>query len=216
MRYVEAAVGLRERKKEETRRRIAETARELFVERGFDEVTVAEVARAADVSQKTVFNYFPTKEDLFYWRMESFEEELLAAVRDRAPGESVLSAFGRFLMAQRGLLAKHEPEAREQLVRISRMIDASPALRAREQQVLAGYTASLAAVLADETGARADDVEPRVAATAMMGVHRGLIEYVRGRMVAGELTPRLSRDVRAQAKRALALLERGLGGYAVR
>src|SRR3954469_18157698 len=140
---MEAAGGLRERKKEETRRRIAQTARELFVERGFDRVTVDEVARAADVSQKTVFNYFPTKEDLFYWRMESFEEELLAAVRGRAEGESVIAAFGRFLLEQRGLLANHEPEAREQLVRISRMIEESPALRAREEQVLAGYPASL-------------------------------------------------------------------------
>ena len=210
---MEAAVGLRERKKEETRRRIAETARELFVERGFDRVTVAEVASAADVSQKTVFNYFPTKEDLFYWRMESFEEELLAAVRGRAERESVIAAFGRFLLEQRGLLAKHEPEAREQLVRISRMIEESPALRAREEQVLAGYTASLAAVLAEETGARADDIEPRVAANAMMGVHRALIDYVRRRIVAGELTPRLSREVRAQAKQALALLERGLAEY---
>src|SRR3954463_10704149 len=120
--------GLRERKKEQTRQHIADTARRLFLERGFDRVTVAQIARAADVSQKTVFNYFPTKEDLFYWRMETFEEDLLAAVRERAPGESALTAFGRFLLAQRGLLGKHEPEARDQLVRISRMIEASPAL----------------------------------------------------------------------------------------
>src|SRR3954470_24469510 len=84
------APGLRERKKEQTRRLIAETARRLFAERGFDAVTVGEVARAADVSEKTVFNYFPTKEDLFYSGMEAFEERLLGAVREREPGETAL------------------------------------------------------------------------------------------------------------------------------
>src|SRR6266540_4360553 len=60
------------------------------------------VAREADVSPATVFNYFPTKEDLVYGRMEAFEEELLSAVRDRPPGESVLEAFGRFVLQPRG------------------------------------------------------------------------------------------------------------------
>src|SRR5690606_9190160 len=96
--------GLRERKKERTRRLIAERARELFAARGFEAVPVAEIARAAEVSEQTVFNYFPTKEDLVYWRLGSFEEEMLAAVRDREEGESALSAFRRFLMTQRGLL----------------------------------------------------------------------------------------------------------------
>ena len=117
---------------------------------------MAEVARAADVSEQTVFNYFPTKEDLVYWRLGSFEEELLAGVRDRAAGESALAAFRRFLLAQRGLLGEHDPAALEQLTAFTRMIDASPALQAREAQILNGYTRSLAALLAerDRRGAR--------------------------------------------------------------
>src|SRR3954447_5816797 len=94
--------GLRERKKQQTRQLIADTARRLFAERSFEAVTVAEVARAADVSEATVFNYFPTKEDLFYSGLESFEEELLAAIRERKTGESVLSAFARFVLQRRG------------------------------------------------------------------------------------------------------------------
>src|SRR5205823_5438943 len=98
-------LGLRERKKQQTRRLIADTARRLFAERGFERVTVADVAREADVSEGTVFNYFPTKEDLVYERMEAFEQEMLDAIRDRSPDESRLAAFGRFVLQPRGFLA---------------------------------------------------------------------------------------------------------------
>jgi len=209
-------LGLRERKKQRTLEQIAETARGLFAQRGFEAVTVAEIARAADVSQQTVFNYFPRKEDLVYWRLGSFEEELLQTVRDRAPGEPALAAFGRFLLTQRGLLGRQDPEAREQLTALTRTIVESPGLQAREAQILAGYTASLAALLAEETGAPADDLRPWVAANAMMGAHRALIDHTRRRIVAGEAGPRLQRDVRARGEAALALLEGGLGDYAVK
>src|SRR5215204_5079341 len=119
-------VGLRERKKQQTRELIADAARRLFVERGFDGVRVAEVARAADVSEKTVFNYFPTKEDLVYWRLETFEDELLEAVRSRDPGETVLAAFGRFVLARRGLLAAPDPDAVQRLAALTRTIVDSP------------------------------------------------------------------------------------------
>src|SRR5215218_8781243 len=144
------ATGLRERKKQQTRELIAETARRLFGERGFERVSVAEIARVADVSEKTVFNYFPTKEDLVYWRLESFEEELLETIRGRAAGESVLAAFGRFVRAPRG--------TRERLAALTRTIVASPSLLAREQQIFQGYTASLAALIAEETEGGHDDV----------------------------------------------------------
>src|ERR1700733_13675694 len=94
-------IGLRERKKQRTRQLIAETAWRLFAERGFDQVPVAEVAAAAEVSEATVFNYFPTKEDLVFNRMETFEQELVGAIRDRQPGESIVQAFGRFVLVAR-------------------------------------------------------------------------------------------------------------------
>jgi AcrR family transcriptional regulator len=206
------ATGLRERKKQQTRELLAETARRLFSERGFERVSVAEIAREADVSEKTVFNYFPTKEDLVYWRLESFEEELLDTIRSRAEGESVLDAFGRFVRAPRGMLGSHDEEARERLATLSRMIASSPALLAREQQIFAGYTDSLAALIAVETGG--DGVEPWVVANALMGVHRSLVQYARGRIVAGDRD--IADDVRAEADRAVARLRDGLGGYGVK
>jgi len=208
--------GLRERKKLQTRRAIAETARALFVERGFDAVKVAEIAEAADVSQKTVFNYFPTKEDLVFWRLAAFEEEILGAIRERAPGESALAAFRRFVLTPRGLIDDDDPAAREALLGLTRMITASPALLAREQQVFLAFTDSLARLLAEETGAQAGDIEPWVVANAMMGVHRALVDLSRARVLAGATTNEIQGDLIAQGERALAALEGGLGAYAIR
>ena len=211
-----AALGLRERKKQETRQLIADTARRLFTERSFDAVTVAEVARAANVSEKTVFNYFPTKEDLVYSRLEAFEDELLAAIRERGPGETVLSAFRAFLFQPRGVFALGESDdgaATGQIQAITRMITESPALLARERLVFARYTESLAALIATESRAGPDDVEPRVVAGAILAVHRALIDYVRRRTIAGASAGTISRGVRAEGDRALRLLEQGLGEY---
>jgi len=203
--------GLRERKKQETRLQIADAARRLFLERGFEAATVTDIAEAAGVSPATVFNYFPTKEDLLYNRLESFEEELLDAIKGREPGEPILAAFARFVTRPRGMLASGEPEAGERLRAISRLISDSPALLAREQQIYEGYTDALARLIAEETGARPGDVAPRVAANAMIGLHRALVDYVRRESLKDDADPkRLARAMRAQARKAVALLERGL------
>jgi AcrR family transcriptional regulator len=212
MQVNEQPTGLRERKKAQTRQLIAETARRLFAERSFDRVTVAEVARAADVAEQTVYNYFPTKEDLVYWRLESFEQELLAAIRERAPGVSLLDAFWLWMQQQRGLL--HEEPVSEELAAMARVISESAALRAREQQVFERYTESLADLLASEAGAAPGALEPWVAANAVMGLHRALVTSARGRVLEGARNPELARDLRARADEARAMLAAGLGGYA--
>jgi AcrR family transcriptional regulator len=206
-------MGLREDKKLQTRQHIAEIARRRFAEAGFERVTVAEIAREARVSTKTVFNYFATKEDLVYWRLESFEQELLGAIRDRPPGETVLEAFGRLVLAPRGMLGDVDAARREQLAALTRTIAASPALLAREEQIFAGYTRSLAALLAEEQGG---GIEPAVVASALIGVHRALVDFARGRILAGARHPALADEVRAEAERALGLVAGGLGGYAAK
>ena len=212
-----AEVGLRERKKERTRQLLADTARRLFSERGFEQVSVAEIARAAEVSPATVFNYFPNKEDLVYNRLEVFEEQLLTAIRDRPRGETVIAAFRTFILEPRGLFAATSDKAAKELVALTRMITASPALLAREQQILARYTNALAKLIAEETRAGADDVRPYAVANALIGVHRSLIVHVRRRLEA--TTPdrrQLARDTRRHAEQALALLADGLGDYAAK
>jgi AcrR family transcriptional regulator len=207
------AEGLRERKKQKTRQLIADTARRLFAEHGFERVTVTEIAREAEVSPATVFNYFPTKEDLFYSRLEAFEDELLTAIRERGPGESVLAAFGAFLLGQGGVLTMDAPEADEQLRTITRVITESPALLARERQVFDRYAGALAALLAEETGADADDAVPQAVANALLGLHRALIDQVRREALDGTPVAHIREDIRAGAERAIAQLEQGLGSY---
>ncbi len=128
----------------------------------------------------------------------------------------MLAAFGRFVLVPRGLLAEPDPEAAEQLAALTRMITASPALLERERQIFERCTASLAALLAGETAAGPGDVEPWVAANALMGVHRALLDGTRRRVLAGRRGTSLAAAVRSQAERALARLERGLGDYAIK
>ena len=209
-----AELGLRERKKKQTRQLIFDAAHRLFSKRGFDAITVAEIARAADVSEVTVFNYFPTKEDLFYGGMQFFEEQLVDAVRGRARGELALGAFRRRLLeGADGLATRERVDAIRQA---AQTISASPALLARERDIVDRYTRQLAAVLAEETGASPDDVEPLGAAGAMMVVHRMLVDHVRKRVLAGRRGSQLVEDFRSQARRAFRRLEHGLGDYAVK
>jgi AcrR family transcriptional regulator len=213
----DTAPGLRERKKQRTRQHISETARRLFAERGFEAVTVTEIAREADVAPATVFNYFPTKEDLFYSRLEAFEDRLLAAVRGRPAGQGIPAAFADFLLGEGGVLTMESPggdkQATEQVQTITRVITESPALLAREREVFDDYAEALTALLAEETGAEPGDVLPRAVANALLGVHRALIAHVRELALAGEPAAGIRTSVREQAERAFAQLDRGLRDF---
>jgi AcrR family transcriptional regulator len=204
--------GLRERKKEQTRVHIAETAQRLFGERGFDAVTVGEIAGAADVSEATVFNYFPTKEDLFYSGMETFESLLVEAVRQRPRGSTVLHAFQGFVLDNCKRLALDETA---ELTSSALLIVASSAsLRAREREIVARYVDALAALIRADTKAKPDDIEPTVVATALMGVQRSIVSYVRAKVLEGRRGPKLAMGARRQANRGFRRLEMGLATYA--
>jgi AcrR family transcriptional regulator len=201
-----AEPGLRERKKQQTRRRIVAAAVELFAERGFDHVRVAEVARAADVSEATVFNYFPSKEDLVYEGMEEFEDRLLVAVRDRPTGTSVLAAYRDVLLRPGGSLADGDPAATAGIATVARIIADSPTLQARELRSFDRHTAALAELI----GAGPTSW---VVANALMGVNRAMKDAVHREALAGRDGAQITRDVVAQARAAFELLELGLGGY---
>ena len=153
--------SLRERKKRATRRRIAEVALRLFAERGFEDVTVAEVAAAADVSVKTVFNYFPTKEDLVLDGREEIEAELVRAVRGRAPGEPVLAAVRRHTLS---VAERVHTLPAERRAAFQRVVQRTPAVHLRMRQMSLRSEALLAQLLMEETGAAPNDPTPLLVA----------------------------------------------------
>src|ERR1700759_3321785 len=121
--------SLRERKKRETRTRISNVATLLFMAGGFDNVTVAEIAEAANVSKMTVFNYFPRKEELFFDRGAEAVELIDAAIRDREPGESVIRALRTLLL--RLTEARHPLSALlDTIGPFMKVVQDSPALQA--------------------------------------------------------------------------------------
>ena len=208
--------GLRERKKEQTRQAIREAAIRLFADRGFESVTVTEIASEANVSAATVFNYFATKDEIVFAGMEVFETALLHAISDREPGTSVLAAFKGFLLDTHGMLVSTDPDVAPRLAEISRVILGSPALLDREGQIFSRFARALAGLIAEETGAAADDMSPSVAANTLIGVHRAMLDQVRRRAASSSPLLIIAGDVRANAERTLTLLATGLGDYAIK
>lgn len=188
-------VGLRERKKERTRSQLVDTARRLFAERGFEAVTVADIAAEAEVAESTVFNYFATKEDLFFDGLEAFEEQLITAVEGRAEGVSVLEAFRDLVVeGSAGLASAGRIKG---VALASRLIGESTSLRRKELEIVANYTEALAELLAEETGP-GDEIEPRVVANALMATHRVIVHMVRTltseNVAADEIASRAARE----------------------
>ncbi|MFF9347305.1 TetR/AcrR family transcriptional regulator [Streptomyces sp. NPDC014734] len=134
--------GRRERKKAETRQKIADTALRLFLERGYDTVGIRDVAAEADVAVTTVFSHFASKEALVFEQDQDFEQRLTQAVTSRAPHEPLLPALRREIQA----LVRHCTA--DGAAPIWRMIDESPALREYEESMRLRHAESLATAIA--------------------------------------------------------------------
>jgi AcrR family transcriptional regulator len=196
-------MGLRESKKLQTRQQIAAEGMRLFVMRGFDHVTVAEVAAAAGVSEKTVFNYFPTKEDIFFDEVPRREAALLEAISGRAPGESILGALRRLQLGECPRLCSPG------FATFARIIEESQALQAKELEVMARFAQVLADAVQRELGV--DERDARIAAGLLISVHRQLFRAARKQALAGRHGPAAIRRLRGDLERAYELLEHGLG-----
>ena len=163
--------GLRERKKRRQRQRISDVATAMFLAEGFDNVSVARIAAACEVSEQTVFNYFPTKESMFFDRNESTAVEIADAVRDR--GRSLTEVITSALS---GGLPRDQWEALDEGVvlrlfrRFCEVAESSPSLRAAPYLELGHFTETLGAALAERTGADPDDPEVWLTAVVIAGI----------------------------------------------
>lgn len=148
-----APVGRRERKKAATRQAIADAALRLFLDRGYDDVGIREIAEAADVSTTTLFKHFPVKEALVFDEDSDQETRLLDAVRQRPEGQSIPEALREHALHYR--IAAAGSDAR--FTAFFDLVNSTPALRDYVQAMWLRHTDALAAVIAEESGLPADD-----------------------------------------------------------
>ncbi|WP_181139350.1 TetR/AcrR family transcriptional regulator [Streptomyces sp. Ru72] len=201
--------GLRERKKQRTRAAISEAAITLFLEHGFNQVSVAQVAEVAEVSKRTLFAYFPAKEDLVVHRLADHETEIARVVRARRPGTGPLTAVRENFL--RGLRERDpftglndHPEVR----RLLRMILDAPSLVARMERFKTGAERALAEALRET--AETPELTARLAAVQIVAVHWALAQDNAERLAYGEPADERYAGAVADAEHAFALLENGL------
>jgi len=160
--------GLRERKKQRTRRAIIEAAMQLYQERGFEGVTIAEIARLADVSPRTFFSYFESKDDVFLGRGDERLELLVEAIRERDHRQPILVALRRALQGELPAARQPRPPGMPDLPELLR----HPAIANRLRERWNRWEDVLAEAIAADVGAAASDPEPRVVAAALTGAIR--------------------------------------------
>jgi AcrR family transcriptional regulator len=205
------APGLRERRKQETRQAISDIATQMFVARGFDDVTIAQVADAAGVAKMTVTNYFPRKEDLVFDRAEAVERHLADVITARAPGDSMLAAIRRDYDEA---VARADVTLGLSSPAFARMIRSSPMLVSRAREMLDQRERALGDAIAAETGT--DNPEQRLVAALLGSVHRVLAAEASERSLAGQSAGEICAVLADAATRAFDLLEPSLGSYGIR
>ena len=202
--------GLRERKKRAARQAIAAAARGLFAERGYDAVTVADVAIAADVSEKTVFNHFATKEDLAFAGREEGIAQFEAAIAERATGVSIVEVFRSMTHM---VLERFVAGADADLLTVARIIRGS---RTLQERLAVGWEAGaevITAAVAEAVGAEDDDLVPGMVARTLWWTHRSVFLAALRGLLAEEDPRRLARRLRKVADRTYDQLADGLAGY---
>ncbi len=207
------AEGLRERKRRLTRQRISDVATALFAVRGFDNVKVSEVADMVGVSEKTVYNYFPTKESMVLDQADESIERLARALRERGPGESVSGAVMRALQHDTEVFDRLPDELVTFIPMFAAMVAATPSLAAALMEI----RSRLAAVVAEELAARTEvdprDPEPQAAGLALAGLGQiafdARVRYIEQGLRGAALREAVNTDI----ERAARLLETGLWSF---
>jgi AcrR family transcriptional regulator len=205
--------GLRTRKKQQTRQAISDSATRLFIQHGFDTVTIADIAAAVGVAKMTVTNYFPRKEDLALDAHEEFVTGPARTVTDRPRGDSALSALRRDYLTA---LERRDPLLGFAGVPYARMLTSSPVLLARLRELHEQRENALATVLAAETAAQPHDITPRAVAAQLGSALRVLFHEALGRTRDGQAPDKAATALADSAHFVFDLLQPALGDYAIR
>ena len=166
--------GLRQRKKQRTRDTIARAARELFAERGYHATTLPDIAEAADVSTRTIFAYFPSKEDILFAEFPLMKEALAQALAERPEGEQALETVRNFILATVGIEKDHVD------VEIGRCIHNDDTLRTHLRARIAQLEEVIAPAIAKDLGVPEDDIRPHLVATSLTAAFNVLSERGEG------------------------------------
>ena len=146
-------MGLRELKKAKTRKVIGDTALRLFLEKGYDKVTVAEIAQVSEVSVTTVFKYFPCKESLVFDDIEEYDAGLASAVTMRPAGSSILDSLHQFYLSIYGFTLRDTEVSSEMASAFHQLTKTTPELAEYSRRVWMGRAETLARVIQKETKA---------------------------------------------------------------
>jgi AcrR family transcriptional regulator len=175
-------MGLREAKKARTQRHIADTAARLFAERGYEAVTVSEIARAAEVAEQTLYNYFPTKEQLVTDREQQIQDALSELIRARPAGTSPVAAVRDFVLGS--LSGSHDLPAETARGTLGYLAAISPAVNRLALEMTDRLAKSLAAAISDTTPVAPEIA--RIQGIALAGVFQLVISESGRRIHAGQ------------------------------
>jgi AcrR family transcriptional regulator len=162
--------GLRERKKQRTRETIARAGHELFAERGYHATTLPDIAEKADVSTRTIFAYFPSKEDILFSEFALMKDALARALAERPDGQDTLETVRQFI------LSSHRAERSELDEKLHLCVESDPTLRTHLRARIAQLEELIAPAIAKDLGVRDGDVRPQVVAASLTAAFNALLE----------------------------------------
>jgi AcrR family transcriptional regulator len=191
--------GLRERKKQRTRETIAHAAHELFAERGYHATTLPEIAEAADVSTRTIFAYFPSKEDILFSDFPVMKDALAQALANRPEGEEALETVREFIVSS------HNTKKSELEDQLSRCVENDETLRSHLRARLTQLEDLIAAAIAKDIGASKNDLRPHVVAASLTAAFMALTERS-----GSSAKPKSAADMAARIDPVITFLRGGL------
>jgi AcrR family transcriptional regulator len=191
--------GLRERKKQRTRETIARAAQQLFAERGYHATTLPDIAEAADVSTRTIFSYFPSKEDILFSDFPVMKEALAHALAERPEGEEALVTVREFI------LSSFKMEKSELEDQVSECVKSDETLRSHLRARIAQLEELIAAAIAKDIGAAENDVRPHLVAASLTAAFIALSERE-----GSHTKPKTAADVAAVIDPVITFLRGGL------